>query len=56
MRAVTEGREAMGETIVRLRNDGRLYSGRGVSKDIVESSLIAYLNAINKIVYEEEQQ
>ena len=56
VRAVTEGREAMGETIVRLRNDGRLYSGRGVSKDIVESSLIAYLNAINKIVYEEEQQ
>lgn len=56
VRAVTEGREAMGETIVRLRNDGRLYSGRGVSKDIVESSLIAYLNAINKIAYEEEQQ
>ncbi len=56
VRAVTEGREAMGETIVRLRNDGRLYSGRGVSKDTVESSLIAYINAINKIAYEEEQQ
>lgn len=55
VRAVTEGREALGETIVRLRNDGRLYSGRGVSKDIVESSLIAYINAINKIAYEEEQ-
>lgn len=56
VRAVTEGREAMGETIVRLRYDGRVYSGRGVSKDIVESSLIAYLNAVNKIAYEEEQQ
>lgn len=56
VRAITEGREAMGETIVRLRNDGRLYSGRGVSKDIVESSLIAYLNAINKIAYEEAQK
>lgn len=56
VRAITEGREAMGETIVRLRYDGRVYSGRGVSKDIVESSLIAYLNAVNKIVYEEEQQ
>ncbi|MDO5443137.1 MAG: alpha-isopropylmalate synthase regulatory domain-containing protein [Bacteroidia bacterium] len=56
VRAITEGREAMGETIVRLRYDGRVYSGRGVSKDIVESSLIAYLNAVNKIAYEEEQQ
>lgn len=56
VRSVTEGREAMGETIVRLRNEGRLYSGRGVSKDIVESSLIAYINAVNKIAYEEEQQ
>ena len=55
IRAVTEGREAMGETIVRLRYDGRVYSGRGVSKDIVESSLIAYLNAVNKVAYEEEQ-
>lgn len=56
VRAVTEGREAMGETIVRLRYEGHVYSGRGVSKDIVESSLIAYMNAINKIAYEEAQQ
>lgn len=53
LRSVTEGREAMGETIVRLRQNGRLYSGRGVSKDIVGSGVLAYLNAINKIVYGE---
>lgn len=55
VRSVTEGREAMGETIVRLRHDGRLYSGRGVSKDIIASGVLAYLNAVNKIAYEEEQ-
>lgn len=55
IRAVAEGREALGETVVRLRHDGRVYSGRGVSKDIVGSSLMAYLNAINKIEYEEAQ-
>jgi len=53
IRALTEGREAMGETIVRLRSAGKIYSGRGVSTDIVGSSIMAYLHALNKIVYEE---
>ena len=53
IRAVTEGREAMGETVVRLISNGRLYSGRGISTDIVFSSIQAYVNALNKIVYEE---
>lgn len=55
IRAVTEGREALGETVVRLRFDGKVYSGRGVSKDVVSSSVMAYLNAINKIVYEQQE-
>ena len=53
IQAVTEGREAMGETIVKLRAGGKLYSGRGISTDIVGSSILAYINALNKIVYEE---
>ena len=56
IRAVTEGREAMGEAVVRLRSNGKLYSGRGISTDIVGSSIMAYINAINKIVYEEAGQ
>ena len=54
IRSVTEGRTAMGETIVKLRADGKLYSGRGISTDVVGSSIYAYINALNKIVYEEE--
>jgi len=54
IQAVTEGREAMGQTIVRLRSGGKLYSGRGISTDIIGASLHAYINALNKIVYEEE--
>lgn len=54
IQAVTEGREAMGQTVVKLRSGGRLYSGRGISTDIVDASIHAYLNALNKIVYEEE--
>lgn len=54
IQAVTEGREAMGEAIIKLRVDGLLYSGRGISTDIMGASIKAYLNALNKIVYEEE--
>ena len=53
IRAVTEGKEAMGETVVRLRSGGKLYSGRGISTDIIGASILAYVNALNKIVYEE---
>lgn len=54
IQAVTEGREAMGETVVKLRSNGKLYSGRGLSTDIAGSAILAYINALNKIVYEEE--
>ena len=54
IQAVTEGREAMGQTVVKLRSSGKLYSGRGISTDIVGASIHAYISALNKIVYEEE--
>ncbi len=53
IQAITEGREAMGETVVKLRSGGKLYSGRGISTDIIGASVRAYVNAVNKIVYEE---
>lgn len=54
IQAVTEGREAMGQTVVKLRSEGKLYSGHGISTDIVGASIRAYLSALNKIVYEED--
>ena len=55
IQSVTEGREAMGQTVVKLRSAGKLYSGRGISTDIVGASIQAYLSALNKIVYEEDE-
>lgn len=55
IKSVTEGRQAMGDAVVRLRHGGKVYSGRGVSTDIIGSSIMAYLNAVNKIAYEEVQ-
>lgn len=53
IQSVTEGKEAMGSAIVKLRSNGKLYSGTGISTDIIGASIRAYINAINKIVYEE---
>lgn len=53
IQAITEGREAIGEGLVKLRYNGNLYSGRGISTDIIGASIKAYLNALNKIVFEE---
>lgn len=51
--AVTQGKEAVGEAIVKLRANGKLYSGTGISTDIIGASIRAYVNALNKIVYAE---
>lgn len=53
IQSVTEGQEAVGSAVVKLRSNGKLYSGKGLSTDIIGASIRAYLNALNKIVYEE---
>lgn len=53
IQAVTEGREAFGSTLIKLRYEGRLYSGTGISTDILGASLGSYMNALNKIAFEE---
>ena len=53
IQSVTEGKQALGSAIVKLRSDGKLYSGNGISTDILGAGVRAYINAVNKIVYEE---
>ena len=50
IRAVTGGKEALGEAIVRITEDGRTCTGRGISTDIIEASAKAYVDAINRMV------
>ena len=50
VRAVTGGKDAVGKCFLELKDeDGKIIKGRGVSTDIVEASVRAYLNAINRI-------
>ena len=52
--AVSEGEDALGDARVLLKNDkGETFLGRGLSTDIIEASIKAYINAVNKIYYQE---
>ena len=55
IQSITEGSEAIGSALVKLRANDKLFSGNGISTDIIGASIRAYINAINKIVYEENQ-
>ncbi len=50
LKGVTEGTDALGEATVRVIKDDRIYVGRGVSTDVIEASVKAYINAINRVV------
>jgi len=50
LHAVTKGKDALGEVVVKLRHRGVEVTGRGTSTDIIEASAKAYLNAVNKLV------
>ncbi len=48
LQAVTGGKDALGEVSVKLKVKSREISGRGASTDIIEGSVKAYLQAINR--------
>jgi 2-isopropylmalate synthase len=50
LRAVTAGRDAQGEVHLELLSNGRTYRGRGRSTDVIEASVLAYVNALNRAV------
>ncbi|MDD4980747.1 MAG: 2-isopropylmalate synthase [Candidatus Omnitrophica bacterium] len=47
--AVTKGKDALGEVSLKLKAKARVVTARGSSTDIIEASIRAYINALNKI-------
>jgi len=56
IQSVTEGKEAVGSALVKLRSSGRIFSGKGISTDIVGAGIRAYLAAVNRIISEEDEK
>jgi len=50
LEAVTSGKDALGEVSLKLTVKNKTVSGRSSSTDIIEASVRAYLDAVNKIV------
>jgi len=50
LRAVTRGKDAIGEVTIRVQRDGDSAIGRAASTDVVHASAAAYLNALNRLI------
>ena len=47
----TKGRDAQGEVIVRVVSNNREVLGKGIGVNTMEASGLAYINAINKLLF-----
>lgn len=52
--AVSEGKDAIGAVKIVVSNNGIQVLGRGISTDVIEASIKAYINAMNRIVESQE--
>lgn len=50
VRALTRGKDAQGEAIVEIKDNGYSFVGKSISTDTLEASVKAYLRAINKML------
>jgi 2-isopropylmalate synthase len=53
--SVTRGKDALGEVFVHVEFNGKTYTGKAASVDIIDASARAYLNAVNKALYEQQR-
>ncbi|MCD7845437.1 MAG: 2-isopropylmalate synthase [Oscillospiraceae bacterium] len=47
--SVSQGKDTLGDVTVKLMSGGRTYTGKGLSTDIIQASITAYINAVNKL-------
>ncbi|MCT4565695.1 MAG: 2-isopropylmalate synthase [Maledivibacter sp.] len=55
LHSVTEGKDAQGEAMVKISYNENMYRGKGLSTDVVEASINAYISAVNKMFGEISQ-
>jgi 2-isopropylmalate synthase len=49
IQTISEGKDAQGEAMVKIRCGDRVVTGRGLSTDVMEASILAYINGMNKL-------
>ena len=51
--SVTQGVDSIGEVVIRVEQDDKIFTGRGASTDIIVASAKAYLSAVNRLIAQE---
>ena len=47
--SISEGKDTLGDVTVKISSHGKTFTGRGLSTDIIEASVNAYLTAMNRL-------
>ena len=47
--SISEGKDTLGDVTVKISSYGKTFTGRGLSTDIIEASVNAYLTAMNRL-------
>ncbi len=47
--SISEGKDTLGDVTVKITAGHRTYTGKGLSTDIIDASITAYIKAINKL-------
>lgn len=47
--SISEGKDTLGDVTIKLTAENRTYTGKGLSTDIMEASIVAYIKAVNKL-------
>ncbi|MDI6705778.1 MAG: 2-isopropylmalate synthase [Bacillota bacterium] len=50
IRSITEGKDALAEVIVHISRESKIFIGRAVAIDVIEASIRAYIEAINRMI------
>ncbi len=50
IKSVSKGKDALGEARVQINYNGKIINGKGLSTDVIEASIKAYINAVNKVL------
>ena len=50
IKAVSDGEDSQGEVFVKVKSGDQLIRGKGLSTDIMDASILAYISALNKLI------
>jgi len=52
LKAVSGGKDALGEVTIKVSKNDKIFVGKAISTDIIEASIKAYINVVNRVISE----